>query len=70
MPNIKEQSVYQISNAHVKVANQKFTRVKNDYCLNFHSNTQLEPAKDTTDIAKVGFNFKALSYLATATQAP
>lgn len=63
LPLIEEGKVYKISNASVKIANQKFAKVKNDYCFNFHQSTNLTECKDTIDIAKRGFNFKNLSQI-------
>ncbi len=34
-PMLKENKVYLFSNGSVKIANKKFTSIKNDYCLTF-----------------------------------
>lgn len=38
---LKEGKVYQFSNGSVKMANKKFTSVKNDFCLVFEKNAQI-----------------------------
>lgn len=35
LPMLKEGGVYIVNNGLVKVANQKFAKVKNDYIINF-----------------------------------
>lgn len=63
IPVLKEGGVYVISNANVKVANQKFARVKGDFCLNFHQNTSIKPCDDDVHIGKRGFVTTQISKL-------
>ena len=41
---LKENKVYLFSNGTVKIANQKYTSIKNDYCIVFDRSTEIEEA--------------------------
>lgn len=41
-----ENSVYTISNATIKLANQRFSSIKNDYSLVFDNHTKIEKLAD------------------------
>lgn len=45
-PELVQGTVYVISNAYVKVANQKFSKVKNDYCLSLGVNANVTPCEN------------------------
>lgn len=49
--------VYLISGGYVKIANKKFTSVKNDYCINFTKNTNVQEAVSEGGIATQHFEF-------------
>lgn len=54
---LKEGGVYLISNGSVKIANQKYSSIKNDYCIVFDRNTEIEEVADDTKIRNLGFSF-------------
>jgi replication factor A1 len=61
LPMLREGGVYILNNGLVKVANQKFAKVKNDYCLNFTSQTNLREVEDDLNISKRGFSTTSLA---------
>jgi replication factor A1 len=48
---ICEGKVYLFSNGTVKMANKKFSSIKNDFCLVFEKNSQIIEAEDDGSIA-------------------
>ncbi len=54
---LKENKVYLFSNGQVKLANKKFTSIKNDYCLTFDQNADVIEAEEDNTIKKQGFSF-------------
>jgi ssDNA-binding replication factor A large subunit len=46
----QEGKVYLFSNGTVKIANQKYTSIKNDYCIVFDRNSEIEEAADDAKI--------------------
>jgi len=38
--------VYLWSNGNVKIANKKYTSIKNDYCIIFDKNSEIEEIED------------------------
>lgn len=57
---IKENKVYFFSNGQVKLANKKFTSIKNDYCLTFDHMADIQEADEDVTIKKQGFSFIGL----------
>ena len=49
---LQENKVYLFSNGNVKLANKKFTSIKNDYCLNFDNNADVQEVEDDQDIKR------------------
>lgn len=47
---LRENAVYLFSNGIVKMANKRFTSIKNDHCLTFDINAEIEPIGDDIDI--------------------
>ena len=43
---LKENKVYLFANGQVKLANKKFTSIKNDYCLTFDHNADVVEAEE------------------------
>ncbi len=43
---INENKVYLFSNGSVKIANKKFTQVKNDFCIVFEMSSQITEVED------------------------
>jgi|DEB0MinimDraft_12_1074336.scaffolds.fasta_scaffold23113_2 replication factor A1 len=54
---IEQDKVYTFSNGNVSMANKKFTKVKNDYCIMFGKSAVIQLAKDDGSIAKQAFEF-------------
>ena len=54
---IIENKVYLFSNGCVKMANKKFTSVKNDFCVVFEENAQIVEVPDDGSIAAQAFEF-------------
>ena len=48
---IKENKVYLFSNGCVKMANKRFTSIKNDFCIVFEKNAQIIEVEDDLSIA-------------------
>ena len=61
---LDENKVYLISNGQVKMANQKFTSIKNDYALILDNNSQIMEIDDDLAIQNVGFDFTGLDEVA------
>lgn len=65
-PMIHQGTVYIISKGDVKMANKRFSSIKNDYCLILNDSASVEVAQDQNeDIADVQFDFTPISELAT-----
>ena len=45
------------SGGNVKIANEKYTSIKNDYCLVFDRNSIIEEEPDTKSIGHQGYSF-------------
>ena len=54
---LKENSVYLFSNGTVKIANQKYTSIKNDYCIIFDRSSEIQEVEDDNRIEAQGFSF-------------
>lgn len=54
---ISENGVYLFSNGSVKLANKRFTTVKNDFCLIFNVTSSIQSVKDDGNITKQAFDF-------------
>lgn len=70
LPMLKEGGVYIVNNGIVKVANQKFAKVKNDYCINFTTQTNLKEVEEDLNISKRGFSNTTISKLFALTPSP
>lgn len=44
----------------MKLANKKYTSIKNDYCLTFDQNTDIVEVEEDNQIKKQGFSFVGL----------
>lgn len=42
------------------MANQKYTSIKNDYCIVFDRNSEIEEVEDSNLISVVGFSFTTI----------
>lgn len=57
---LEQDKVYIFCKGQVKVANQKFTAIKNDYSLTFSPFSEITLTQDDAKISKVAFNFTSL----------
>lgn len=65
---IEQDSVYTFAGGLVKLANKKFTTIKNDYCLTFGNDAHVMKCDDDDDIEGVSFNFTDLSEIESMVQ--
>jgi len=54
---IQENKVFLFSNGVVKMANKRFTSIKNDFCIVFEKNAQIVEVADDGSIAEQAFDF-------------
>ena len=57
---LQQDSVYTFSNGLVKLANKRFTSIKNDFCLTFSRDAICEPCEEDDEIKGTSFNFTPL----------
>jgi ssDNA-binding replication factor A large subunit len=57
---LKENCVYLFSNGTIKIANQKYTSIKNDYCIVFDRNSEIKECEDDEHISGQGFSFTTI----------
>ena len=62
-PVVSENHVYLFSKGTVKPANQKFTSIKNDYCITFNCFAEITEVKDDGDIQEENYNFTTISQM-------
>jgi replication factor A1 len=62
---ISEGKTYLVSNGTVKMANKKFTAIKNDFCLIFEKNAKIVETEDDGTIASLdsAFDFTTIKSL-------
>ena len=58
--SLERDKVYTFTGGQVKLANKRYTSIKNDYCLTFDSNTVIECCKDDAQIKGDAFTFTKL----------
>jgi replication factor A1 len=51
------------SNGTIKIANQKFTSIKNDHCIIFDQGSEIEEVKEDKKIATQGFCFTKIKLI-------
>jgi len=56
-PILEQDKVYIFCKGQVKIANQKFTAIKNDYSLTFNPYSEITVTDDDSSISKTAFNF-------------
>ena len=64
-PILEQDKVYMFSKGTVKIANAKFTAIKNDYSLTFSPFSDITLTEDDNTISNVAFNFSNLSEVKT-----
>lgn len=64
-PLLEQDKVYLMSKGTVKVANQKFTSIKNDYCINFNPFSEIRITDEDNNITKQAFSFVNLKTVQT-----
>ena len=60
---IFEDKVYLFSNGVVKMANKRFTSIRNDFCIVFEKNSQIVEVEDDGSIAKQAFDFCTIRHI-------
>jgi replication factor A1 len=63
-PLVEPEGVYFFSNGKLKIANKKFSSIKNDYEITFDDRAHIERAQDGGAIAKQHFDFVPIARLA------
>jgi replication factor A1 len=58
---LEENKVFNFKSGQVKMANKKFTSIKNDFCITFSDHTEITPASNDNRIKGKGYNFTKLS---------
>lgn len=56
-PILQKNKIYLFSNGIMKMANKKFTSVRNDFCIIFEKNSEIQPAQDDGSISNQAFDF-------------
>jgi replication factor A1 len=59
-PMIQKNKIYCFSNGLVKMANKKFTSIKNDFCIIFEKFSQIVEAPDDGSITNQAFDFSKI----------
>ena len=54
---LKENQVYLLANGTVKISNQKYSSIKNDYCIIFDRSSEITEVEDDMKIKTQGFCF-------------
>lgn len=62
---ISEDHVYLFSGGVLKVANKKFTSIKNEYSLTFDQNSEIIEVNDDDNIKREAFSFSTLAQIKT-----
>lgn len=57
------EGIYTFANGAVKLANKRFTAIKNDYCLTFGNDALVEKCEEDTEIESVSFSFTRLDQI-------
>jgi replication factor A1 len=57
---LQENKVYLFSNGIVKMANQKYSSIKNDYCITLDKNADIQECGDDEAIQQVGYSFQTI----------
>lgn len=57
---LDEGKVYLFSGGSVKIANQKYNSIKNDYCIIFDRNSEIKETEDDSKIKNQGFSFVSI----------
>lgn len=57
---LQQDQIYTFTNGQIKIANKKFTSIKNDYCITFEYSTQVEQCAEDTQIKGDAYSFTSL----------
>ena len=60
---LEENCVYTFENGQVKLANKRYTSIKNDYCLTFDQNTVVKKCEEDAGITDSGYSFSSLDQI-------
>lgn len=58
-----EDEVHTFAGGQVKLANKRYSSIKNDYCITFDSSTIIKKVNNDAQISKEGFQFTSISSL-------
>ena len=61
---LKQNKVYIFTNGSIKIANQKYTSIKNQFSLLFDRNSEIEETEDDIEIKELGFCFTPIKEIA------
>lgn len=63
MNRTEENKVYIFANGQVKMANKKYTSIKNDFCLTFGNETEIQECNEDNNIQTQGFSFTKIEQI-------
>lgn len=63
-----EGNIYLFSNGQVKIANQRFSSVRNDFCIVFDKNATITEVPDDKSIEVRGYNFATMDDIISASR--
>lgn len=66
--SLQEDKVYQFANGTIKLANKRYTSIKNDYCITFDQGCEIMEIKNDSKIKAQGFSFVDLNDINDITQ--
>ena len=66
---VEQNKIYTFAGGQVKIANKKFTSIKNDYCLTLGYETVVEKAEEDLKIQENGFSFTSINEIENFIQA-
>ena len=59
--HVQQGSIYVFTNGSVKIANQRYTSIKNDFSITFDNSTVIELQEDSSFLLKESYNFTQLT---------
>lgn len=60
-PILRENLVYLFANGEIKIANKRFTNIKNDYSIIFNMNAEISLVNDDESIQSQAYNFMTIN---------
>lgn len=62
-PKLEENKVYIFANGKVGLSNKRYTSIKNDYCLTFGHETEIQECGNDSNIQSNGFSFTKIDLI-------